>query len=267
MRRSILVEIHDHPAFPPLLRDLTTDALQALWDFGHSYRPILPRLRTALACLGTSQILDLCSGAGGPWLSLAHDFQHTSPAPLSICLTDKFPNREAFDRARATSPEAITFDLRSIDATRVPGDLPGFRTIFASFHHFAPAEAHHVLADAVHRWQGIAIFEAARPALRTMLAICFIPFLALILTPSIRPFRWSRLLFTYLIPIVPLVLWVDGILSCLRAYSLDQLRDFAQVVSTPGYHWEIGEERGGLLPVTYLIGRPESTVPAFDLPL
>jgi hypothetical protein len=35
-------------------------------------------------------------------------------------------------------------------------------------------------------------------------------------TPWIRPFRWSRLLWTYVVPIIPAVLLFDGIVSCLR---------------------------------------------------
>ncbi len=48
MRRTELFEIHDHPCFPAFLRDLVTDALQALWGFSNSYKPILPLLRMHL---------------------------------------------------------------------------------------------------------------------------------------------------------------------------------------------------------------------------
>ena len=67
MRRAELFEIHDHSRFPTFLRDLVTDALQALWNFSNSYKPILPLLRNALDVVGTREILDLCSGGGGPW--------------------------------------------------------------------------------------------------------------------------------------------------------------------------------------------------------
>ena len=38
-------------------------------------------------------------------------------------------------------------------------------------------------------------------------------------TPFIRPFRWSRLFWTYVIPLVPLTCWWDGVVSQLRAYT------------------------------------------------
>ena len=258
MRNNSLIEIHDHPAFPPLLRDLFTDALQAIWSFRNSYGAILPRLRTLIDNLDTHQILDLCSGAGGPLITLAPRLQSAADPTLHICLTDKYPNHQAFERASLDS--TFSYESRSIDAAHVPADLPGIRTIFSTFHHFNHLEARNILADAFHQQRAIAIFELANPEFKTMLITCTIPFLAMFLTPRIRPFRWSRLLFTYIIPMVPFALMFDGIVSCLRAYSQQELHTLVEGLSTPTYRWDIGEDRSGLLPITYLIGSPVSAV-------
>ena len=256
MRNNSLIEIHDHPAFPPLLRDLFTDALQSLWSFSNSYGPIVPRLRSLLDRLNSPQILDLCSGAGGPLITLAPRLQSPASPSLHIRLTDKYPNHQAFERAALNS--TFSYESRSIDAAHVPADLPGLRTIFSSFHHFNHLEARNILADAFHQHRPIAIFELANPALKTMLITCTIPFLAMFLSLRARPFRWSRLIFTFIIPIVPFALWFDGIISCLRAYSQQELHDLIEGLSSDTYRWQIGEDRSGLLPVTYLIGSPVS---------
>ncbi|HXM61951.1 MAG TPA: hypothetical protein VN950_13935, partial [Terriglobales bacterium] len=75
----------------------------------------------------------------------------------------------------------------------------------------------------------------------------------------IRPFRWSRLLWTYLIPVIPLVLLFDGVVSCLRTYRPQELREMVEKLKPPScqYQWEIGELAGGKMPVTYLIGYPK----------
>jgi hypothetical protein len=257
MRNNSLIEIHDHPSFPPFLRDLFTDALQSIWSFSNSYRPIVPRLRTLVDQLDTHQILDLCSGAGGPLITLAPRLQSPASPTLHICLTDRYPNHHAFQRAALDS--TFTYESRSIDAAKVPADLPGLRTIFSSFHHFGPLEARNILADAFHQHKAIAIFEVAHPAFKTMLITSSIPFLAIFLTPRIRPFSWSRLFFTFIIPIIPFALMFDGLISCLRAYSQQELHDLIEGLSTPTYQWQIGEDRSGLLPITYLIGSPTST--------
>ena len=49
------------------------------------------------------------------------------------------------------------------------------------------------------------------------------PFAVWLMTPFMRPFRWSRLLLTYPLPLVPLTCLWDGIVSQLRAYTADEL--------------------------------------------
>jgi hypothetical protein len=253
MRRYELFEIHDHPRCPTLLRDLFTDALQAIWDRTNSYHPIAPLLTEVLTQTHSIQILDLCSGAGGPWFRLIHDLDQNT----IVRLTDKYPNQEAFTQAQAKSRGTITFDPRSISATEVPADLEGFRTMFSTFHHFPPSEARKILANAVEQNRGIAIFETASRAPKTILGVYVIPILTLLLTPKIRPFHWSRIFLTYLIPAIPFALFLDGIMSCLRAYSPQQLNEFTQTLPPNNYHWEIGTRHEGFSPVTYLIGYPK----------
>ncbi len=255
MGRLELHEIHDLAAFPASLRNLTTDAMQALWDFGNSYKPILGRLLHGLEVARTREVLDLCSGGGGPWLRLAREPELQSNPGMAVRLTDKYPNRSAFERAAAVS-SLLHFESSPVDATSIPAQLPGFRTIFSSFHHFGPRAARRILGDAVEHRRGVGVFEMARRSPRTILMICFIPFIAVCLAPTIQPFRWSRLFWTWLVPLVPFVLLYDGFASCLRAYSHEELGRLIAPLKSPGYEWQIGEERSGFLPVTYLLGYP-----------
>jgi hypothetical protein len=254
MRREEWFELHDHRLFPRFLRDLVTDALEAIWNRTNSYRVIGPRLRAAMEEAGSERIVDLCSGGGGPWLRLRQEFMADDGFPIRVSLTDKYPNYEAFMRANAL--DGLDFCSAPIDAMSIPAELNGFRTIFSSFHHFGPADARAMLADAVAQRQGIAVFEAAKRDLYTMAATFAIPFLCWYVTPGIRPFRWSRMIWTYLLPVVPFTLLIDGLLSCLRAYSLDDLRELTEDLGGEDYRWETGKERGGRIGIVYLIGRP-----------
>ena len=251
-----LFEIHDHPRFPKFLRDMITDALQVLWSSSNLYQPIIPCLQRALDNSGTRNVVDLCSGGGGPWLGLASVLERKEHYPVTVCLTDRYPNRKAFERLQSRSELMVKFDSRSIDAVQVPTDLNGFRTLFTAFHHFAPAEARQVLANAMNHREGIGIFEMPQRTLKTMLAVCFTPLVVLCLTPWILPFRWPRLLWTYFLPVIPFVVCFDGWMSCLRSYSQLELSELVRNLPGGNYEWEIGEERGGFLPVTYLIGYP-----------
>jgi hypothetical protein len=257
MPRLELREIHDHPAFPGPLRDLVTDGMQSLWEFGNTYKPILGRLLGGMERAGTREVLDLCSGGGGPWMRLAREPEMERSPPIAVRLTDKYPNRSAFERCGVIS-NLLEFEASPVDATNIPAHLPGFRTLFSSFHHFGPEAARRLLGDAMENRRGVGIFELPRRSLRTIFMNCCIPALAVFLAPTIRPFRWSRLFWTWLIPMVPFVLFYDGIISCLRAYSRDELEQLISPLTAPGYEWQIGEERGRFLHVTYLLGYPVS---------
>jgi hypothetical protein len=255
MNRIELQEMHDHPAFPGFLRNLVTDGLQSLWEFGNSYKPILGRLLVSMNRARTLQVLDLCSGGGGPWLRLAREPAVRGASAITVRLTDKYPNWRAFERASSVS-KVLCYEYRSTDATTIPTHLEGFRTIFSSFHHFGRDQAVRMLEDAMECQRGIGVFEVAQRSLLTMLAIFLIPALSWFLAPTIRPFSWSRLLWTYLIPVVPFVLWYDGIVSCFRAYSRKELEEMLRPLRRRGYRWHIGEDRSGFLPVTYVVGYP-----------
>jgi hypothetical protein len=254
MRRKEWFELHDHRLYPGFLRDLVTDALEGIWNCTDSYQVIVPRLRAAMEDTGTRHIVDLCSGGGGPWSSLHEQFATTEEFHVSISLTDKFPNQRAVEGVQTKA--GIKFYSSPVDARRVPADLDGFRTIFSTFHHFNPEAARAILADAVMRQQGIAVFEAPRRSIRTMIAMAAVPPLCWYVTPRLRPFRWSRFFWTYLLPVVPFTLFVDGVLSCLRSYSLEDFRELIDGLGGDEYRWELGEEHSGRIGIAYLIGRP-----------
>ncbi|MGJ5815837.1 hypothetical protein [Paludibaculum fermentans] len=233
-----------------------TEALQAVWEMTNAYQPIAPLLREALAAAGATHVLDLCSGAGGPWIQLSRHMRDSHCFPVTVCLTDKHPNLDAFARASLNSDARINFHPKPVNAARVPAGLTGFRTIFSSAHHLSADELRNVLANALAGRTGIAIFEASQCELRTLLSVLCVPLLGLLATPRIRPFRWSRLFWTYLIPIVPFTLLFDGWMSCLRSYSREDFEDLIEPHSGAAYRWRLGIERSGLVPITYLIGYP-----------
>ena len=256
MRRFQLFEINDQTWLPNSVRDALTDYLQFVTFRAQPYTPIVPRLERALEQAEARQIVDLCSGGAGPWLSLYPILRQSRS--IRVLLTDKFPNARAFERANSLSNGALEFIAESVDATDVPDEMIGFRTLFASFHHFSPAQARAILSDAAAKRQGIGVFEATHRSALAVLLMFLTPLIVLTVTLFIRPFRWSRLLWTYLVPIVPLIVLFDGIVSCLRTYNPTELKALTAELSGTQYQWEIGEHRikRQPLPITYLLGYP-----------
>lgn len=260
MPRLHLVELEDLPWLPAPVRDAATGYLQLMIHQSDVFAPAVPLLARAVSRTGASRIVDLCSGGGGPWRRLAGALRDAGAA-RPVLLTDRYPNPGAAAAVRGGDPATpVALHPEPIDATQVPSSLEGFRTIFSAFHHFRPADARTVLADAVADGAPIAIFEGTKRNPTCFLFMLLTPLLVVLGMPAVRPFRVTNLLFTYLLPLVPLVVLWDGIVSTLRTYHVEELR--ALVATVPGhdrYDWEIGEASGrGPIPMQYLVGTPRA---------
>ncbi len=238
-----------------MVRDGATDYLEQLQSMVNVFEPVVGRFAAALRRLHATRIIDLCAGGAGPWAQLLPALR-AEGISSEVVLTDLYPNAEAFARAERTLGGVV--GLRTpVDATRVPPEVQGFRTLFNAFHHFRPEQAKAILRDAVERREGIAIFETVERTPKAIASIVPTPLLVMALTPLMRPFRWSRLLFTYVLPLIPFIGLFDGIVSCLRVYSPDELRALVGELGETGYDWEIGHAQGKHpMRMTYLIGTP-----------
>lgn len=217
------------------------------------YKPILPLLKKGLKSTDSNRIVDLGSGGGGGLLWLNEELKKTIP-DLKVVMTDYFPNIEAFERTKRKA-ENFEFITNPVDAREVPSELMGLRTQFLSLHHFKPKDASRILQNALDTNQPIAIFEAQERSLPSLIAMFFSPITLLLTTPFIKPFKIGRIIFTYLIPLVPLFVWWDGIVSSLRTYSVDEMNDLVNNLSgKERYDWEIGKLKSGPGTILYLMG-------------
>lgn len=255
--RVNIPELHDAAWFPPELRGFLTDAISFFATLFKPYRGVFKKLVLALPRQKPLKFIDLCSGAGGPALDLAEVLDKKGVS-FTITLTDKHPNLPAFKAAAASACGKISCKSEPVDALCLPANLAGFRLMFASFHHFKPDQAIKILADAVEAGEGIAIFEyTSRDFLVWGIPLLLTPIFIAIATPFIRPWNWRRLLWTYLLPVLPFAVAWDGFASCMRTYSRAEMKRLTSGVGGEGYEWQIGEaHRFGFWPVAYLIGRP-----------
>src|SRR5690606_10735578 len=127
------------------------------------------------------QIVDLCAGGGGPLLSILEQLERGHGVRVPVVLTDKYPNERAFLRAEAQRPGQVRGLRAPVDATEVPVTLKGVRTLFNALHHFRPAQARALFADAVHKGQPIATFEVVERSAVGALLVAGVPYAALLL--------------------------------------------------------------------------------------
>jgi len=257
MKRKQLFEFHDLGWFPQSWRDLMTDLMALFESTFNPYKPVIPKLVAAMEKLDCQNIVDLCSGGAAAALRMRKYLDESGHGPVVITVTDKFPNLPAFENAARATGGRIKFADTPVDASAVPGNLAGFRTMFTSFHHFPPEAAKNILEDAVSKKEGIGIFEYTERSWVWVLSLLVAPLLLWVAVPFIRPFKWQRILWALMVLPVFFGVW-DGAISCLRTYSPEELKELTESVNCEKYFWEIGRAHsfGGCY-ITYLLGYPD----------
>jgi hypothetical protein len=261
MRHIHLFEFTDMPWYPDIFRRIQTDYLQFVASLGTADRFLFPLIQKALQGTETTEIVDLCSGGAGPWVHLEQRFSRAG-MPIYITLTDKFPNPDAIRHWNNGNTAGITYLAESVDAVCVPTGLKGMRTLFEGLHHFKPDQASKILADAYTNRAPIGIFEISLKPYFGWVLLLLSPLMTLVsyflLTPFITPQSFLRYLWTYLLPLVPLATCWDGVVSLLRVYSVDELRELTRPLQGDGYAWEAGLASTGtpIFEYIYLIGYP-----------
>lgn len=254
-RRLQLFEFEDQQWFPHLLRKYITDYLRYWVELLGLYKPIIAMIREIIIKTDHFQVIDLCSGSGGPIIKIQQALKQDGLL-VQVVLTDKFPNQDIKAEYQDTN---ITWVKESVDAMSVPIHLnSGMRTIFSSFHHFNPTQAKNILQDAIHSNFPIGVFEFTERSLFSLLcALLVIPLFVLLFSVFIKPFTLGRFFWTYIIPIVPLICLWDGCVSNLRAYTPGELiKIVKQIEDYQKYHWKIGKIQSKICNVTYLLGYP-----------
>ncbi len=256
MRRFHGVELSDLTWFPSVLREAGNAYMRVAGELTGQPAKILPVVASALERSGENEILDLCSGGGGPVLWMARELSRRR-RPVPVTLTDRYPSEGARELVAVRAPQ-VRYESDPVDAGAVPAERAGLRTIMNAFHHFRPELGQRVLASAVEARRPIVVFEVARRSPITLLAILPTPFMVLLLVPFFRPFRVAWLPLTYLVPVIPLFILWDVLVSTLRTYTTDELLALARAADPKdSFDWQAEERRvTGPLRGIALVGIP-----------
>jgi len=259
MPRIHAFEFEDLPWFPASLRNRMTEYLDFMGSRMRGFVELAAaRIEPLLAPGDEARVVDLGSGSGGALPTVAHALAEAGH-PVRVTLTDRYPNREALERVCAEDPERFAWHPEPVDARAVPKDLPGVRTMFLSMHHFRPDDARAILADAARSRSPIAVFEGTER--NPLLIVAFtltVPLVVLLTAPFIKPFRWSRIFFSWVVPLLPFLIWWDGFVSHLRTYSTDELETLVAEIPSDDWRWDIRRERIPGTPAycIHLVGHP-----------
>jgi len=251
--RLHLFEFIDQTWFPETFRALITDYLVFVHERIESEKSFSPHIEKLLKHYKTNKIVDLCSGSGGAIVGLAKHWDKKG-LEVDVEVTDLYPSEDKMQKLKNKSA-SVKYCTEPVDASDVPADKQGVRSFFLGFHHLKESSAKAVLLDAQEKSQGICVFEITKRNTANILSspIGFLAFLLVV--PFLRP-KPIQLIFTYLIPVIPVAFFWDALVSHLRTYSMSDLERMVDDIKSPDYRWEIGEVKLKGLPYNspYIIG-------------
>lgn len=256
MRRIHAFEFGDLTWYPDNLRSYATDYLQFASDTLRIYACVISVIKKGIGCTANTTIVDIASGGGGGFVKIAADLKTSIPF-LKVILTDYYPNIDAFKKTKSAQPGIFEYVEAPVNAMDVPKHLKGFRTHFNVLHHFRPKDAKAILQNALDSNQAIGIFEAQQRSINNIVRMLLSPVAVLLMTPFIKPFKPDRIFFTYLLPVLPLVILWDGIISVLRTYTVTELKNMiAELSNKERFNWEVDIAKGKKNGILYLLGTP-----------
>jgi len=242
--RLPLFEFEDQPWFPSVLRDYQTGFIGFTAEFSRLYESVPGMLEKA----GAQRVVDLASGAGQPAIESTEQLRSRGG---SLLLTDKYPNQSAADFV--DKHLGITYLKDSVDLTQPFLPEGDTYTLFNAFHHFDEDIRLDIVKRVHEKGGSLLIFEPLRRNIFTFLQVAAATLIGpLLFTPFIRPFTWSRIFFTYLLPIGILVTFWDGAVSVLRALSEKDCERLRIRAEQSGIAVEYGTLRSRTGRITYL---------------
>jgi hypothetical protein len=153
------------------------------------------------------------------------------------------------------------FDRTSVDSTNFSASEKGLYLSVNTFHQFNIQEAKAILTEVSHKRYPIVVVEGNNDSLWQVFGMTVIvPLTVLLTAPFVKPFRFERLIFTYIIPVLPIVTFLDGFLALFKLYPPSDLNELTSSIKAENYYWRSGKMdngRGGK--IIYLIGYPQET--------
>lgn len=261
LKRLHLFEFEDLNRFPHWLRQCMTRLIIVMHNLLGTGEKVAGLIAKILKETSSPAIIDLCSGSGGPMPEVLEILNEKHGIDdIHLTLTDLYPDLETAKALNKQGGNNISYMTSPVDATHIDGRINGLRTIVGSFHHFPPPEAKQILSSAYKSRMPICIFEISDNSTPIWLWWIAIPInfiMAFFITPMVRPMSWQQLVFTYIIPIIPVCFAWDGAVSNARTYTLSDLDELLDEVGSKDYRWKKGTVNGKTKHL-YLLGIPEN---------
>ena len=269
MKRIQLFEFEDFSWFPGWLRICMTNLIVILQKMIGIPEVLSGLIANILRKKNLLNIVDLGSGSGGVMPEVMESLRNDQNLKnIQMVLTDLYPNQEMYKKFNINRNDQISYLETSVDATNIATAPEGLKTMINSFHHMPPKKARAILESAQRTNQPLLIYEMGVNSIPLLIwwlllpiSLIIIIIMVLFMTPFVKPLTWRQIVFTYLIPIIPVCYAWDGQASLPRMYTLKDLDVLLEGLGSDNYTWEKGyaKKKNGKKQGTYLLGLPNDT--------
>lgn len=247
-------ELADFDSFPRVLRDGLTDFLAFFSVFSGLREKAYREIARTIVETNETQVVELCAGSGFGGLRMIRRLAVLARRPaLKLLLTDLRPNRK-WPRILALGGDSLS--AREAEALQAIREEKGVFVMFAALHHLSPnevAEMVRTAADEGKTFVSVDYFQRGRPA--DLFPLFLGPLLMILTAPLVFPFSARRIALTWIVPVLPVLLFVDTLLTILRSYRVDELKKIVGGAFLPrGVQASVRELKlcAGLIRMTYL---------------
>ena len=231
-------ELEDQRWFPAMLRNYQTEFIGSVVVWLRVYAPVTRRLRQRLG--KPVPMVDLCSGSGGPAITIYRE----SGAFSSLTLTDKFPGSPQPPNA------PWSYVQEPVDALDLEPERGTCYTMFNAFHHFSDQDKLRIIRRLRDSGCEACFVELLEPTVLCALKVILMGTMGtLLFTPFVRPFSLGRLFFTYIVPVNVVSITYDGVVSVLRARSATR---YAALFAGEDGAVQVTRLAGRILPLTLI---------------
>jgi hypothetical protein len=256
-------EFMDLPQTPRFLRDSIVESLGNSLRWSGVYKNAAAVFAEFCANLQSNTLLDLCSGSGEPIAILLDALNKQGEKLPCFLISDLFPVIHEMEKVIEQFPENVRAINTPLDASNVPDSYPhSARVLISAFHHFAPRLAKSILRDSAEKGKPIFILEAMTRRFHSHHKLGFFFLLAIMINPFLsKQDRFLKAMFTYLIPLIPLMSIWDGVVSVRRVYTEEELIALTSTIDAK-FHWEFQKIRVGWSgTISVFTGKPhEATI-------
>ncbi|MDA3969823.1 MAG: hypothetical protein PF442_00565, partial [Desulfobulbaceae bacterium] len=245
LKNILTFEFNDSPRCPDFIRESILEVLGASIRDAGVYDRLAPRFIECCTEGGIREVLGIGAGSGESTAVFLDAVLQTVHTPPHIYISDLLPMVRVMAETCNRYPDLMTPIHHPVDI-RNPSVAPDhdMRMVLSAFHHFDRELAATFLHDA--REQKVAVF-IAEPFTRSLKA--FLPLFLHGFTSLARngifstKMRLAKFIFTFLIPLIPLCLLWDGLVSMMRMYTEEEFMEMVAALpeSDQSYQWQYEE--------------------------